>query len=61
MAQSNGVQKHLPESNFKSSQNTNGQTKQSNSVPGADNAQVWDEAQLEKAMASLKEMHIQVC
>jgi hypothetical protein len=61
MAQPNGVQKHLLGSNLKGSQNTNGQTKQSNPVPSADIGKVWDEAQLEKAMASLKEMHIQVC
>jgi hypothetical protein len=33
---------------------------QTKPAPEAGNEEVWDEAQLEKAMARLKEMHIQV-
>jgi hypothetical protein len=58
MAQPNGLQKHLP--GVKHAGNSNGEIKQNNQASGLGNEEAWDEAQLEKGMAILKEMHIQV-
>ncbi|EHK99554.1 hypothetical protein GLAREA_06904 [Glarea lozoyensis ATCC 20868] len=58
MAQPNGLQKHLP--GVKNVGNINGEIKQVNPAPGLGNEEGWDEAQLEKGMALLKEMHIQL-